>query len=77
MADFQPGGTFTIATNKWAGHVVNVKKDELGCWSSVTLIGKKERLITFVTAYRVCDNTLANAEPSTCWMQQWRHLKKN
>eukprot|EP00957_Ditylum_brightwellii_P001697 131660-Ditylum_brightwellii.AAC.2 len=27
-------------------------------------------------AYRVCDNTLASAGPSTCWMQQWGHSKK-
>eukprot|EP00957_Ditylum_brightwellii_P144611 11016054-Ditylum_brightwellii.AAC.1 len=24
----------------------------------------------------VCNNTLANASPSTCWMQQWWMLKK-
>eukprot|EP00957_Ditylum_brightwellii_P067998 5162741-Ditylum_brightwellii.AAC.1 len=24
---------------------------------------------------RVCENTLANAGPSTCWMKQWGQLK--
>eukprot|EP00957_Ditylum_brightwellii_P071738 5453253-Ditylum_brightwellii.AAC.1 len=48
----------------------------MGRRSWVTLQGKKKRLVTCITAYRVYKNTVANARPSTCWMQQWRQLKK-
>eukprot|EP00957_Ditylum_brightwellii_P208353 15356978-Ditylum_brightwellii.AAC.1 len=29
-----------------------------------------------ISAYRLCDTTLAQAGPSTCWKQQWRFFKK-
>jgi hypothetical protein len=37
---------------------------------------KKARKITLLSAYRVCENTLAQAGPQTCWLQQWKELKK-
>eukprot|EP00957_Ditylum_brightwellii_P157463 11984123-Ditylum_brightwellii.AAC.1 len=48
----------------------------MGRWSWVMLQGKKKRLVTCIAVYRVCKNILANAGPSTCWMQQLRQLKK-
>eukprot|EP00957_Ditylum_brightwellii_P051109 3875079-Ditylum_brightwellii.AAC.2 len=61
---------------KWAGHTCSTGEDPLGRWSWITLQGKQKRLVTFLTAYQVCDNNLANKGPSTCWMQQWGGLKK-
>eukprot|EP00957_Ditylum_brightwellii_P058802 4458011-Ditylum_brightwellii.AAC.1 len=51
-SDFQPGGTFTIATGKWAGHTFSSGKDPLREWSWITLQGKRKQLVTFLTAYR-------------------------
>eukprot|EP00957_Ditylum_brightwellii_P038584 2916909-Ditylum_brightwellii.AAC.1 len=42
----------------------------------VTVKGKKNRKVTIVSAYRVCDNFVAQAGPTTCWKQQWRYLRK-
>eukprot|EP00957_Ditylum_brightwellii_P061014 4631563-Ditylum_brightwellii.AAC.1 len=48
----------------------------MGRWSRITLQGGNDQLVTFITAYMVCKNSLATAGPSTCWMQQQRMLKK-
>eukprot|EP00957_Ditylum_brightwellii_P096180 7327123-Ditylum_brightwellii.AAC.1 len=29
-----------------------------------------------ISAYRVCENNLSQAGPSTCWKQQWRFFRK-
>ena len=73
---YQPGGTATLITSKSVQRISNAGSDHLGRWSYVTLKGKNGRKITLVTAYRVCPNTLATAGPTTCWMQQWRALRK-
>eukprot|EP00957_Ditylum_brightwellii_P157698 12003074-Ditylum_brightwellii.AAC.1 len=32
--------------------------------------------VSMSPTYRVCTNTLATAGENTCWMQQWRALRK-
>jgi exonuclease III len=48
------GGTMTILSGRWAGRKHSTKSDSLGRWSSMTLVGKKGRKVTVITAYRVC-----------------------
>eukprot|EP00957_Ditylum_brightwellii_P043769 3319269-Ditylum_brightwellii.AAC.1 len=51
-------------------------RDKLGRWSYITIKGKKNRKVTVISAYRVCDNSIATAGPTTCWKQQWHQLRK-
>eukprot|EP00957_Ditylum_brightwellii_P057421 4353936-Ditylum_brightwellii.AAC.1 len=74
--DYQPGGTATLVSGKWTGYVYASGKDILGRWSYITLKGKKNRKVTIILAYHVCDNNLNEAGPKTCWKQQWRQLHK-
>eukprot|EP00957_Ditylum_brightwellii_P045534 3452190-Ditylum_brightwellii.AAC.1 len=38
--------------------------------------GKQGRKVTIISAYWVCNNSLDQAGPTTCWKQQWRQLQK-
>eukprot|EP00957_Ditylum_brightwellii_P200993 15321558-Ditylum_brightwellii.AAC.1 len=41
----------------------------------VTIKGKKNWNVMVISAYRVCNNSLATTGPCTCWKQQWRQLR--
>eukprot|EP00957_Ditylum_brightwellii_P198819 15154417-Ditylum_brightwellii.AAC.1 len=73
---YQSGGTATLVYDKWVSHVCDSGSDVLGRWSYVTLKGKKGRKVTTISAYHVCENSLDQAGPTTCWKQQWGQLKK-
>eukprot|EP00957_Ditylum_brightwellii_P075911 5769864-Ditylum_brightwellii.AAC.1 len=76
MTEYQPGSSATLVTDKWTSHICNSGKDVIGRWSFVTIEGKKNWKVTVISAYHVCNNSLAHAGPSTCWKQQWRQLRK-
>jgi hypothetical protein len=44
----------TILSGRFAGCKKRISADKKGRWSSITLVGKKGRYITLITAYRVC-----------------------
>ncbi len=48
------GGTMTILDGRWAGCKEKTFSDDKGRWSTITLMGKRNRKITLITAYRVC-----------------------
>jgi hypothetical protein len=48
------GGMMTILSGRWAGRKKNFFSDKKGRWSGITLVGKKGRYISIITAYRVC-----------------------
>ncbi len=48
------GGTMTILSGRWAGRKKDHVADQKGRWSSTTLVGKRGRHVTVITAYRVC-----------------------
>eukprot|EP00957_Ditylum_brightwellii_P175679 13376602-Ditylum_brightwellii.AAC.1 len=75
-SEYQPGGTATLVTDKWSSFVCDTGKDTLGRWSYTTFKGKHDQKVTVISAYRVCNNTLAQAGPQTCWKQQWCFLRK-
>jgi hypothetical protein len=57
-----------ILSGRWAGRKKETKSDPYGRWSSMTLVGKKEREVTFITAYRVCQQK--GGEGCTVYHQQ-------
>jgi hypothetical protein len=46
----------------------------LGRWSYMTLTGSHDKLITIITAYRVCNTTLSSTGEKTAYKQQFRLL---
>eukprot|EP00957_Ditylum_brightwellii_P101223 7713766-Ditylum_brightwellii.AAC.1 len=67
---YHPGGTASVVFDKWVSQVCNSGSDTLGQWSYTTLNRKQGRKVTIISAYRVCDNSLDQAGPTTCWKQQ-------
>jgi hypothetical protein len=51
---YKPGGTLTAALGSTTGRVVDKGGDSLGRWSFLTLLGKHNLRVTFITLYRVC-----------------------
>ncbi len=45
------GGTMTILSGRWAGRKKHLTSDPKGRWSSISLVGKKGKLVTVITAY--------------------------
>jgi hypothetical protein len=48
------GGTMMVLDGKWAGRKDSTFSDKKGRWSAITLTGKRNKKVTFLTAYRVC-----------------------
>jgi hypothetical protein len=69
---YKPGGTDTAALGNWSHIVVGSGRDPTGCgrWSYVTYGGKGSKLITYISAYRVCNKT--NPGDRTAWRQQYQ-----
>eukprot|EP00957_Ditylum_brightwellii_P148795 11327869-Ditylum_brightwellii.AAC.2 len=73
---YQSIGIALGLTGKYVSKVCDSGSDQMGSWSWITIKGKKGWKITLLSAYRVCKKTLAQAGPQTCWLQQWKALKK-
>jgi hypothetical protein len=56
---YKPGGTATAALGAWTHRVVDTGSDATGCgrWSYITYGGKGGKRLTYITVYRVCDQT--------------------
>jgi hypothetical protein len=74
LGDYQPGGTVTLAVDRWTSRVVLSGADPygLGRWSYLMLRGKQDRQICIITAYRVCKDKYTG--PKTAYQQQRRQL---
>ena len=51
------GGTATIVRGNWSGRIIEVGQEKLGRWSYLTLTGKNNKKIKFITCYRVCQSS--------------------
>ena len=69
---FQPGGTLSVATNKWSTRTsTSCDPRQMGRWSEITLTGKLEHKVTIFSVYRVCDQSFATSGPKTAYRQQY------
>jgi hypothetical protein len=60
---YKPGGTLTAVANPWHGHVTDTGSDSrLGNWTYVTLRGKGKTKLTYITVYRVNDQSALKTE---------------
>jgi hypothetical protein len=69
---YKPGGTATAALGNWSHRVVGSGRDPTGCgrWSYITYGRKGSKLITYISAYIVCNQT--NPGDTTAWRQQYQ-----
>jgi hypothetical protein len=74
---YLPGGTCTTVVDKWATRVLEKGADALlGRFSWVTMAGKQNKKVTFVTVYRVGkDNSGTDAIRITARAQQIRMMR--
>lgn len=75
-SNYKPGGTLTAVTGKWTSRITTKGEDPygLGRWSYITLRGQKNKKVTFITAYRVCNTNASSVGEKTAYKQQYRHL---
>jgi hypothetical protein len=60
---YKPGGTLTAVANPWHGHVTDIGSDtRLDNWTYVTLRGKGKTKLTYITVYRVNDQSALKTE---------------
>jgi hypothetical protein len=69
---YKPGGTETAALGNWSHRVVGRGRDPTGCgrWSYVIYGEKGSKLITYVSVYRVCNQT--NPGDTMACIQQYQ-----
>jgi hypothetical protein len=70
---YQPGGTFTAVSGNLTSRVVNKGTDPfgLGRWSFINHQGKESKLLTIITAYRVCKTTPSSVGEKRAFKQQF------
>ena len=66
----------TTAYGKIATQVIEKGVDlHMGRWSYLTLLGKANKRVMFITAYRVCQQH--DPGPETAFFHQWNHLRQH
>jgi hypothetical protein len=66
---YKPGGTMIMAHGNLVGQVTDRGSNSLSRWSWLKLVGKKQRLITIISAYQVCVRP-TNQSGTTAYHQQ-------
>jgi len=74
---YQRGGTALTVVNHWATRTVAKGQDKMGRWSWLTLLGQAQSKITFISAYRVCKDTMAQNTTSTAAFAQQLWMLEN
>ena len=66
---YLPGGTLVTILNHWISRVLSKETDptKMGWWSCVHLKGKKDRIVSIYSAYRVPQDSLPG--PITVYAQ--------
>ena len=70
---YKPGGTMTTILDSIVSRFHSKYTDKLGRWSTLSLTGKKSRLLSFITIYQVVDSSTTG--PFTAYQQQVSSLK--
>jgi hypothetical protein len=70
--DYKPGRTCTVITNNWTGRSLQSIEDTTGQgrWSGTIIRGHWFN-VAILTAYRVTQNAIEQAGPTTAYAQQW------
>jgi hypothetical protein len=67
-SDYLIGGTLTSAVGSWSSRVMSKEQDPsgMGCWSSITLVGKRNTKVTVIMGYHC---TRSNGD-ACAWTQE-------
>jgi hypothetical protein len=73
---YKPGGTMTISSGQLASRHLETGTDSsgMGRFNYQTFNGANGSKIIFITAYRVCFQTIENAGETTSFFHQWHNL---
>jgi hypothetical protein len=73
-----PGGTATIVLGSWQNLIISSVNNStgLGRWSGIKLRVNEEKTLHYVTAYRVCNQTLSKTNNASTFSQQYMMLKQ-
>ena len=70
---YKPGGTITTILNNAVCRYVSKHSDAMGRWSTISMSGKRGRIIHFITVYQLVDK--ATNGPFTVHQQQVASLR--
>jgi len=75
VSDYQPGGTATISLGSSTSRTITTYDDPFGLsrWSAIALRGKSNKTLLFVTAYRVCNQSVTLGSQKA-YTQQYTQL---
>ena len=78
MSANQPGGTLSISVDRWVSRIAGKGQDPygLGKWKYITYMGPQQKIV-LITAYRVCNSSMASVGDSTSAAQQFRSLQQS
>jgi hypothetical protein len=62
-AQYKPGGTMALAQGNIVGRLIRTYSDPLGRWTTLTLAGRDNTVIKFVTAYQSALGPQTLAQP--------------
>jgi hypothetical protein len=69
---YKPGGTFSLAVGPHTSRFHSKFSDSLGRWSTISLVGRRGRVIHFITVYQVIEKS--DSGPFTAFQQQQTSL---
>jgi hypothetical protein len=74
---YQPGGTMTTMNGAIATRHLESGHDPtgMGRYTYQSIMGQNNTRIMFITAYRVCFQSISSAGTQTSHFQQWHHLR--
>ena len=73
---YKPGGTMLMSRGKISARLVTTGTDDMGRWTYQTFSGKRNRNVTIVNAYQVCDKSVSQRGCYTAAAQQESLLRQ-
>ena len=76
MHQYKPGGTMLLSRGKISARLVTTGTDDMGRWTYQTFSGKRNRNVTIVNAYQVCNKSVSQRGCYTAAAQQESLLRQ-
>jgi hypothetical protein len=76
MHQYKPGGTMLLLHGKISEWLVTTGSDDMGRWTYQIFLGKRNRNVTIVNAYQLCDKSVSQRGRYTAAAQQESLLRQ-
>ena len=73
---YKPGGTMTRVLNQWSVRYNQQGADDQGCWSWISLNGRRGKQILIMSVYQVSQMYPSQASQGSACQQQYRYQLK-